>query len=72
MNVISGNGTAGANGFNGLNQTAGRFAGRVNLSHELLQDAGDEFANHLVADLARSVYNSESNLLLMRSNHRVG
>jgi HK97 family phage major capsid protein len=41
-----------------------KVAGRVNLTHELLQDAGDQFAGHLQADLARSVYNAESNLLL--------
>lgn len=41
-----------------------KVAGRVNLTHELLQDAGDAFSTHLVTDLARSVYNAESNLLL--------
>ena len=41
-----------------------KVAGRVNLTHELLQDAGDAFANNLVSELARSVYNAESNLLL--------
>jgi hypothetical protein len=41
-----------------------KVAGRVNLTKELVADAGDEFANSLVADLARSVYNAESNLLL--------
>lgn len=40
------------------------MAGRVNLTHELLQDAGDAFANNLVSELARSMYNAESNLLL--------
>jgi HK97 family phage major capsid protein len=37
---------------------------RVNLTHELMQDAGDAFSNNLVSELARSMYNSESNLLL--------
>jgi hypothetical protein len=41
-----------------------KVAGRINLTHELVQDAGDVFASHLVTDLARSVYNAESNLLL--------
>ncbi|OBK12593.1 hypothetical protein A5636_11290 [Mycobacterium asiaticum] len=41
-----------------------KVAGRINLTHELVQDAGDAFANNLTADLARSVYNKESNLLL--------
>ncbi len=41
-----------------------KVAGRVNITHELLQDAGDEFSTLLTADLARSVYNAESNLLL--------
>jgi capsid protein len=41
-----------------------KVAGRINLTHELVQDAGDAFANHLVTDLARSLCNSESNLLL--------
>jgi Phage capsid family len=36
-----------------------KVAGRVNLTHELLQDAGDQFQAHLTADLARSVYNAE-------------
>jgi hypothetical protein len=41
-----------------------KCAGRILLTHELVQDAGDAFANNLVADLARSVYNAESNLIL--------
>ena len=41
-----------------------KCAGRLNLTHELLQDAGDEFAGRLQAELARSIYNAESNLLL--------
>jgi hypothetical protein len=41
-----------------------KAAGRVNLTKELVADAGDAFANNLVGDLARSVYNAESNLLL--------
>ncbi len=41
-----------------------KVAGRVNLTRELVADAGDEFANNLVADLARSIYNAESDLLL--------
>jgi HK97 family phage major capsid protein len=41
-----------------------KVAGRILLTHELVQDAGDAFAQNLVADLARSLYNSESNLLL--------
>lgn len=41
-----------------------KVAGRINLTHELVQDAGDAFSQNLVADLARSLYNSESNLLL--------
>ena len=41
-----------------------KVAGRVNITHELLQDAGDQFAGYLQTDLARSVYNAESNLLL--------
>jgi hypothetical protein len=41
-----------------------KVAGRVNITHELLQDAGDQFGGHLQTDLARSVYNAESNLLL--------
>lgn len=43
---------------------AAKAAGRINLTHELVQDAGDEFSSKLVTDLARSVYNAESNLLL--------
>jgi HK97 family phage major capsid protein len=34
------------------------------LTHELVQDAGEAFSSHLVTDLARSLYNAESNLLL--------
>jgi HK97 family phage major capsid protein len=41
-----------------------KVAGQINLTHELVQDAGDAFASHLVTDLARSLYNSESNLIL--------
>ena len=41
-----------------------KVAGRVNITHELLQDAGDQFSGYLQTDLARSVYNAESNLLL--------
>jgi HK97 family phage major capsid protein len=41
-----------------------KAAGRINLTHELVQDAGDEFTSRLVTDLARSLYNTESNLLL--------
>ena len=41
-----------------------KVAGFIELTHELVQDAGDEFAGRLVTDLARSVYNAESNLLL--------
>jgi hypothetical protein len=41
-----------------------KAAGLVKLTHELVQDAGDEFTSKLVTDLARSVYNTESNLLL--------
>ena len=41
-----------------------KVAGRLLLTHELVQDAGDAFSNNLVADLARSLYNAESNLLL--------
>lgn len=41
-----------------------KVAGQVNLTKELVADAGDAFANNLVGDLARSVYNAESNLLL--------
>jgi hypothetical protein len=41
-----------------------KVAGRINLTHELVQDAGDAFPGHLVTDLARSLYNAESNLLL--------
>ena len=49
-----------------LSSTSGppRCAGRINLTHELVQDAGDAFSQHLVTELARSVYNAESNLLL--------
>ena len=41
-----------------------KVAGRVLLTHELMQDAGDAFGNSLVAELARSMYNAEGNLLL--------
>jgi hypothetical protein len=41
-----------------------KAAGLVKLTHELVQDAGDEFTGKLVTDLARSIYNTESNLLL--------
>jgi hypothetical protein len=41
-----------------------KVAGRINLTHELVQDAGDAFTHNLIADLARSLYNAESNLLL--------
>jgi hypothetical protein len=41
-----------------------KVAGRLLLTHELVQDAGDAFGNALIADLARSTYNAESNLLL--------
>jgi HK97 family phage major capsid protein len=41
-----------------------KAAGRINLTHELVQDAGDEFTSRPVTDLARSLYNTESNLLL--------
>jgi hypothetical protein len=39
-------------------------AGRVLLTHEIVQDAGDAFAQTIVAELARSVYDAESNLLV--------
>jgi HK97 family phage major capsid protein len=41
-----------------------KVSGRILLTHELVQDAGDAFAQNLVSDLARSLYNAESNLLL--------
>jgi hypothetical protein len=41
-----------------------KVAGRILLTHEIVQDAGDAFSQNLVADLARSVYNSENSLLL--------
>jgi hypothetical protein len=41
-----------------------KVAGLIKLTHELVQDAGDEFTSRLVTDLARSLYNAESNLLL--------
>lgn len=41
-----------------------KVAGRFLATHELVQDAGDAFAQMLVTELARSVYNAESNLLL--------
>lgn len=41
-----------------------KVAGRLNMTHELLMDAGDAFTSKLVTDLARSLYNAESNLLL--------
>ena len=43
---------------------AAKVAGRILLTHEIVQDAGDAFAQTLAAELARSVYNAESNLLL--------
>jgi hypothetical protein len=43
---------------------AAKASGRVLLTHEIVQDAGDAFAQTIVAELARSVYNAESNLLL--------
>lgn len=41
-----------------------KVAGRVELTHEMMMDAGDEFSSKLIADLARSLYNAESGLLL--------
>lgn len=41
-----------------------KVAGQFSLTWELVADAGDEFAGRLQAELARSVYNAESNLLL--------
>jgi hypothetical protein len=41
-----------------------KCAGRLLMTHELVADAGDGFAQNLVADLARSVYNAENNLIL--------
>lgn len=41
-----------------------KVAGRVNLTHELMQDTNAAFSDLLVADLARSLYNSESDMLL--------
>jgi hypothetical protein len=41
-----------------------KVAGLINLTHELVMDTSDAFAGHLVTDLARSLYNQESNLLL--------
>jgi hypothetical protein len=41
-----------------------KVAGRILLTHEIIQDAGDAFAQNLVADLAASVYNAENNLIL--------
>ena len=49
-----------------------KVAGRVNITHELLQDAGDEFSTLLTADLARSVYNAESNLSLNGTSGTTG
>jgi hypothetical protein len=37
-----------------------KVAGRLLLTHEIVQDAGDEFAGRLQAELARSIYNAES------------
>jgi hypothetical protein len=42
---------------------AAKAAGMARVTHELLSDA-NEFGGHLVNDLARSVYNAESHLLL--------
>jgi hypothetical protein len=41
-----------------------KVAGRINVTHELVQDAGDQFAGKLATDLARKIYNANSNLLL--------
>ena len=41
-----------------------KVGGRLLLTHEIVQDAGDAFGNALVADLARSLYNAEGALLL--------
>jgi Phage capsid family len=41
-----------------------KVSGRILLTHELVQDAGDAFAQNLVSDLARSLYNATSALLL--------
>ena len=41
-----------------------KVAGRLLLTHEIVEDAGDAFASALQADLAASLYNAESNLLL--------
>lgn len=41
-----------------------KVAGRLLVTHELAQDAGDAFSNMLVSELARSLHNAESNLLL--------
>jgi hypothetical protein len=41
-----------------------KVAGRLLLTHEIVQDTSDAFSSVLVSDLARSIYNAESNLLL--------
>ena len=41
-----------------------KVAGRFLATHELIQDAGDAFGQHIVTDLARSIYNASNNLLL--------
>jgi HK97 family phage major capsid protein len=41
-----------------------KVAGRMLMTHEIVQDAGDEFGDKLINDLTRSIYNEESFVLL--------
>lgn len=41
-----------------------KVAGRMLMTHELVEDAGEDFADKLVGDLTRSIYNEESWILL--------
>jgi Phage capsid family len=43
---------------------ASKIAGRYLATHELIQDAGDAFGQHLTVDLTRSLVNASNNMLL--------
>jgi hypothetical protein len=50
-------------------QNPAKAAGMARVTHKLLTDA-NEFGGHLMNDLARSVYNAESDLFAERYRRR--
>ncbi|MEE2855640.1 MAG: phage major capsid protein [Actinomycetota bacterium] len=51
---------------------ASKFAGRYLASHELIQDAGDAFGQHLTVDLTRSLVNAVNYAILNGASGTIG